>query len=845
MDDRTLRVLEFGRIREMLMACASTELGKEKCVRIGPHKELALIQELQAGTSEARRLLDLGKQVPLGGIVNISDAVGKADRGGMLHPEQLLDVLYTLESTRRLKKAISTLGPGYPILLDMAAGIDTMPRLEDAILTAISESAEVLDSASPELRSARGKIRSINSKIRDTLDSIVRSPQWSKVLQDPVVSLRNGRFVVPVKSEMRGQAAGIVHDQSSSGATLFIEPMAIVELNNQLRQAMAVEEAEVERILMELSAAVAEQSARISRTLTAVTEIDYTMAKGKLSYQMDATAPELNTNGALAMFGARHPLLGPKVVPIDPHLGKSFNTLVITGPNTGGKTVTLKTVGLLTLMAQAGLHIPAEQGTEVAVFSKVFADIGDEQSIEQSLSTFSSHLTQIIATLREADSDSLVLLDELGAGTDPQEGAALAMAILEELHSRGARTVATTHYSELKAFAHTTPGLANASVEFDVDTLRPTYKLSIGIPGASNAFAISQRLGLPQGILDRARSLVGSGGRRMEEMISTLKEDHERAAAARADAEALRRRYLELMHKYEALASAAQVDRATALRRARDEAEIILREARQDADKLIGKLRAAVARVQAGAGRPAPEAVDEAREARRGLDDLRSAVQELTSVVGGAGAEEPAEGEDPLMYQADAAIRAGSEVELISFGQRGTVLEALSDDEFAVAIGSMRMNVKRSQLRPARSVAAATAAPSWEGRLARGAAGMAGAGGSGSGIGTGTGLSGVPGGRGGSGRGGAGLELETARTISSELDLRGMRVDEALEAVDKYIDDAVLCSLPAARIIHGKGTGALREAVRAQLSADRRVASSRLGEAGEGGDGVTVVSFVK
>jgi DNA mismatch repair protein MutS2 len=837
MDDRTLRVLEFGRIREMLMACASTELGKERCVRIVPQRELALIQELQAGTSEARRLLDFGKQIPLGGIQNITDSVDKADRGGMLHPEQLLDVLYTLESTRRLKKAVSALGPDYPILMDMAAGIETMPRLEDAIANAISETAEVLDSASSELRAARVKIRSINNKIRDTLDSIVRSPQWSKVLQDPVVSLRNGRFVVPVKSEMRGQAAGIVHDQSSSGATLFIEPMAVVELNNQLRQAVAAEEAEIERILTELSAAVAEQSTKIIRTLRAVTEIDYTMAKGKLSYQMDATAPELNTEGRVSMFGARHPLLGPKVVPIDPHLGKTFSTLVITGPNTGGKTVTLKTVGLLTLMAQAGLHVPAEPGTEIAVFGKVFADIGDEQSIEQSLSTFSSHLTHIIDTLREADSDSLVLLDELGAGTDPQEGAALAMAILEELHSRGARTVATTHYSELKAFAHTTPGLANASVEFDVDTLRPTYKLSIGIPGASNAFAISQRLGLPEEVLDRARSLVGSGGKRMEEMISTLKEDHERAAAARADAEALRRRYLELMRKYEALASAAQAERATALKRAREEAEIILRQATQDADKLIGKLRAAVARAQADGGKPAPAAQDDARDARRGLDDLRSAVRELTAVVGVVGVDEHDEGEDPLRDQADVPIRAGGEVEVISFGQRGTVLEALSDDEFAVAIGSMRMNVKRSQLRPVRPAPTAPTL-SWTAQSLRGAGGSASIGGVG-------GVGGIGGRASGAVGRGPGLELEVARSINSELDLRGMRVDEALEAVDKYIDDAMLSSLPAARIIHGKGTGALREAVRAQLSADRRVASTRPGEAGEGGDGVTVVSFAK
>lgn len=838
MDDRSLRVLEFHKVGQMLVSCAATELGKEKCAAATPLVEIALIRELQSGTSEARRLFDLGKQVPLGGIHDIRDAVDRAERGGVLRPEQLLDVLYTLESSRRLKKAALSLGDGFPILVDMAAGIEPLSRLEDAIASAISESAEVMDSASPVLRSIRTKIRSINNRIRDTLDSIVKSAQWSKVLQDPVVSLRNGRFVVPVKAEMRGQAPGIVHDQSSSGATVFIEPMAVVELNNQLRQAVAAEEAEVERILSELSSAVAEQSPKIRRTLEAIAAIDYTMARGRLSYQMDAVCPELNVEGRIALFGARHPLLGSDAVPIDPYLGKGFTTLVITGPNTGGKTVTLKTVGLLTLMAQAGLHVPAEPGSEIAVFQQVFADIGDEQSIEQSLSTFSSHMTHIVGILDRADAKSLVLLDELGAGTDPQEGAALAMAILEELHSMGARTVATTHYSELKAFAHTTPGLRNASVEFDVETLRPTYRLSIGIPGSSNAFAIAQRLGLPDQILERARSLVSSGGQRMEEMITTLREDHERAAAARADAEGLRRRYQELVQKYEGLVRAAHAERAAAVKRARDEAELILKEARRDADRLLSQLREALAQVSAGGtggtgGVDAEALLEDARAARRGLEDLRRAVRQLAALDGGIAEDaEGFEDEDLPNEGGSAKLKVGQEVELLSLGQRGTVLEALSGDEYVVGVGSMRINVKRSGLRPVRVREAAAGA----GAAARAVAAK----------GAGGGARTLPGDASASGAARArraGVELLAASSISPELDLRGMRVDEALEAVDKYIDNAVLGALPTARIIHGKGTGALREAVRAKVSSDPRVASMRFGEAGEGGDGVTVVHF--
>ena len=806
-DERSLRVLEYYKVRDMLENCVSCGLGRERARALLPRAQAAVVEEMQSETSEARAALDAGKQIPLGGIRDIRTAVHRASVGAMLSCDELLDVLSTLASSRRLRKCLSALGEAYPVLSDAARGIDVPEALERAIEEAISESGEVLDRASPALRSIRSRIRSLNSRVRDTLDSIIRSPQWGKILQDPVVSIRNGRFVVPVRAEMRSHASGIVHDQSGSGATLFIEPMVVVELNNEIRSAVAMEEAEVERILMELSGRVGAARDRLEMTMATLGRVDFIMARGKLSQQMGASRPILNSEGSISLIGARHPLLRGDVVPIDPYLGRSFTTLVITGPNTGGKTVTLKTIGLLTLMAQSGLHIPAEPGSEVALFDQVFADIGDEQSIEQSLSTFSSHLTHIVQILEQVDERSLALLDELGAGTDPQEGAGLAMAILEHLHAAGARTVATTHYSELKVFAHTTEGLSNASVEFDVETLRPTFRLSIGVPGASNAFAIAERLGLAGAILDRARSLVGVGGQRMETMITSLKEEHERAIAARSDAEALRARYLNLKDKYEVQVSKSTAERAETMRKARAEAELIVAEARREAEAIIGRLRAAQAEQAARLSMPGdagPGGIDdEIRGARRDLEALRDLARELTS-TDNVPDEAPADDDD-----GSAQLCPGDEVEIVALGQRGRILERSGADEFVVSIGLMRVNAKRDSIRRLHS-----GGDDRRKAITSGSDGVT-----------------------------VRMESDKARTIPTELDLRGMRVDEAVEAVDKYLDDAVLSGLPRARIIHGKGTGALCDAVRDQLRQDRRVAGTRPGEAGEGGDGVTVASF--
>ncbi|MEA4882501.1 MAG: endonuclease MutS2 [Clostridia bacterium] len=821
MDERSLRVLEYEKVKVMLEECMACGLGKQRARELLPLAERAMIDEMQSETTEARAVLDLGKQIPLGGIRDIREDVERAIRGATLTGGQLLEVESTISSSRRLKKSLAELGPDYPILVDAAAGIETFGDLEHAIGAAISDSGDVLDSASSALRSIRLKIRNLNSKVRETLDSIVRSPEWGKLLQDPVVSIRNGRFVVPIRSEMRGQVSGIVHDQSASGATVFMEPMSVLELNNDLRQAIAEEEAEIERILADLSSRVAAMGDRFTRTLEAVGRIDFMVGRGKLSQNMDGVRPEINEEGVISFVGARHPLLRGDVVPIDPYLGKTFNTLVITGPNTGGKTVTLKTIGLLTLMAQSGLHIPAEPGSEAAVFEQVFADIGDEQSIEQSLSTFSSHLTHIVDILGRVEGSSLVLLDELGAGTDPQEGAALAMSILERLHAAGARTVATTHYSELKVFAHTTEGMSNASVEFNVETLRPTYRLSIGVPGSSNAFAIAERLGLPGDIIGSARSHVGASGQRVEEMITTLKEEHDRAAAARSDAEGLRSRYLQLKDKYEEQMRKLQLEKAEIARKARAEADSVVQYARREAEQIIAQIRAvqterASAIAAAGSGSSRADLDEAIRASRRDLDALRDIGRELSP--GNEGGIATSSSDEALSAEAEGAwdestrIQPGDEVEIISLGQRGVVLDASGQDEFVVAMGPMRVNVARASLRRAKPLPRA--------RGERGA-----------------GLPREPVG------GVAMLEIDRARTISSELDLRGMRVDEALDAVDKYLDDAVLSGIPRARVIHGKGTGALREAVRSQLAGDRRAVSIRSGEAGEGGDGVTVVSF--
>ena len=548
MKERTLRVLEFTKIRDRLASKAMTDMGRERCEALVPSSNMTEIQRMQAETEEATVILQYVGASPLVPFSDVRASLTLAEKGATLYPKTLLEVAALMQSARAARKALDTERDNTPILKELAQRLSTLHNVEQDITNAIISEDEIADRASNELMDIRRHLRGANERIKEKLNQMIRSSAFQKYLQDPIVTMRNDRYCLPVKAEYRGSVPGLVHDQSSTGATLFIEPMAAVEMGNELKTWAAKEKQEIERILAALSAEIAPYADQLRETVETLAELDYIFAKGMLSREMNAVSPKLNQNGYINIIRGRHPLIDrEKVVPSNLWMGKDFTSLIITGPNTGGKTVTLKTVGLLTLMAQAGLQVPADLGTELAVFEQVFADIGDEQSIEQSLSTFSGHMTTIVSIMHEVTPDDLVLFDELGAGTDPTEGAALAQAILQRLLNIRVRTLATTHYSELKAFALSTKGVENASVEFDVETLRPTYRLSIGVPGKSNAFEISRRLGLPENLIDDAKKLLSSDSVRFEDVIANAEyhrqvAEREREIARQASAETVKLR---------------------------------------------------------------------------------------------------------------------------------------------------------------------------------------------------------------------------------------------------------------------------------------------------------------
>ena len=548
MKERTLRVLEFTKIRDRLASKAMTDMGRERCEALVPSSNITEIQRMQAETEEATVILQYVGASPLVPFSDVRASLTLAEKGATLSPKALLEVAALMQSARAARKALDTERDNTPILKELAQRLSTLHNVEQDITNAIISEDEIADRASNELMDIRRHLRGANERIKEKLNQMIRSSAFQKYLQDPIVTMRNDRYCLPVKAEYRGSVPGLVHDQSSTGATLFIEPMAAVEMGNELKTWAAKEKQEIERILSALSAEIAPYADQLRETVETLAELDYIFAKGMLSREMNAVSPKLNQNGYINIIRGRHPLIDrEKVVPSNLWMGKDFTSLIITGPNTGGKTVTLKTVGLLTLMAQAGLQVPADLGTELAVFEQVFADIGDEQSIEQSLSTFSGHMTTIVSIMHEVTPDDLVLFDELGAGTDPTEGAALAQAILQRLLNIRVRTLATTHYSELKAFALSTKGVENASVEFDVETLRPTYRLSIGVPGKSNAFEISRRLGLPENLIDDAKKLLSSDSVRFEDVIANAEyhrqvAEREREIARQASAETVKLR---------------------------------------------------------------------------------------------------------------------------------------------------------------------------------------------------------------------------------------------------------------------------------------------------------------
>jgi DNA mismatch repair protein MutS2 len=794
MDDRTLRTLEFAKVKAMLIERCATILGKEIAEDLLPSTEFLEVKHRQEETTEARRLFQGGSSIPLGGIHDLRLGIQRAERGGMLDPQDLLDVADTVASGRRLKKFLQEHADDAPILAAIANMIGAFTSLEAEIRRSITEAGEVSDHASPALELIRRAQRTTQNRIKDRMDSYVRGP-GTKYLQEPIVTIRDDRYVVPVKIEHRSQVPGIVHDQSSSGSTLFIEPMAVVEMNNELKEMTLKEREEVARILMRLSGLLGAEAGPMGNSLKAFAQIDFAAAKGKLSAELNCVAPDLEREPMLEIRKGRHPLLKGSVVPVDVHLGIHFDTLVITGPNTGGKTVTLKTMGLFVAMTQSGLHVPATFGTRMGIFDQVFVDVGDEQSIEQSLSTFSSHMTNIVHILDEMDGHALVMLDELGAGTDPNEGAALAISILEHLHKRGARTVATTHYTELKSFAFNHPRVENASVEFDVETLRPTYRLLIGVPGSSNAFEISRRLGLSPLIVDRARQFVTRDQERVEDLIANINATRIQLEAERNDAARLRYEAQQMRSEFEKKYASAQEKATELLEKARAQAATVLAQARREAEAVVEELKAAQKEQRVH------ERTQAIQGARRRLSDARSAVEEARP------ARKPRPAEPPK------GLKPGDLVDVLSLDQQGYVLSAPdASGNVSVQVGIMKVNVSLLEL------ARADAAPQQEKAKQKPAAAR------------------------GTARGAA---VAKAQEISSEVDLRGLTVEEALDKVDKYLDDAVLAGAPMVRIIHGKGTGALRKAVTDFLKAHRYVASYRLGGVGEGGDGVTVAKLAE
>ncbi len=784
MDEKTLKRLEYHKILEQLASCAGSHLGRERALALRPIDEFAVILRWQAETSEGRELLRLDPTAELGGWKDIRAQLRRVERGAVLDPEELAAVAYTLTACRAIKKFISERQERYPLLYGLAYSLTSLPELEKKIKKAVMPSGELADRASPELARIRHKIAGAQTRIKEYLEHVIRSPSYQKYLQDSIVTVREGRYVVPVKIEYRARVAGIVHDQSASGATLFIEPMAVVEKNNELRQLILAERQEVLRILTDLSNEVAENAEAIEISLNALGELDFIMARAKYSQKLDAWAPAFEGEAFIDIRKGRHPLLKGDVVPVSIRLGTGFDTLIITGPNTGGKTVTLKTAGLLVLMAQSGLHIPADEGTKLGIFKQVFVDIGDEQSIEQSLSTFSSHMINIVDIVHKAGRDSLVLLDELGAGTDPTQGAALAQSILEKLHALGAKTMATTHHSELKNFAYARERVENASVEFDNVTLRPTYRLLIGRPGRSSAFEIAMRLGLPEELVERAREFLTVEQVEVEELVRNLERTKQEAEAERVKASEMAKEAGIFKEKYEKMLTELDQRRESIIAKAGEEAASLVRKARQEAEAVVKELREKLA-------------ADAARTRESAIQEARQRLKKTQRKVSRAIPEKKIAGEAPV------DLRPGEEVFLPRFNQRGYVITPPGPDgEVQLQVGIIKMNLPLKDLRRVERP-----------RPHEGQSKV------------------------------AGVLLGKAREISPELDLRGQYVDEALFQVEKYLDDAYLAGLSRVCLIHGKGTGSLRMAIHKQLNGHQRVKSFRLGEHGEGGSGVTVVEL--
>lgn len=794
MDERTLRVLEFSKVIERLASYTVTARGRELAQALRPSVTAHDVERRLAATTEAG-VLKVEGEVPLRGTSDIRDLISRARIGSALQPADLLALRDTLAAIRQVRQFISARVERAPLLGEVAASMQTHDALEAALRETVADDGAILGGASAALGRLRREQQSAHARIRESLDSLLRGPD-ARMLQDLLVMTRGDRYVVPVRQEFKGQFPGVLHDQSSSGATAFMEPLAIVPLGNQLRELEIAEREEISRILRELTGQVGSLADQIVASYEALGEVDLAVAKADLADAMRGTAPRIRTDGVLELRGARHPLLTGDVVPVDVSLGEGFTTLVITGPNTGGKTVTLKTIGLLTLMAQAGLHVPADPGVEVNVFTRVYADIGDEQSIEQSLSTFSSHMRAIVGILQQlgdsasttgpegGNASALVLLDEIGAGTDPTEGVALARALIEYLHRSGARTGVTTHYNELKALAYTHPGIQNASVEFDAETLRPTYRLRIGVPGRSNALDIASRLGLEGAIVDRARELLGPEVAAVDRILSDIEADRRAYEFELGEAARHRQEAAELRTQADQELQRLRSERRDVLARLRAEADALLQHARSEVEAILKSLKAA-----AGPS---------------GVRDARSRLRQLADELAAKAPDEVPPGE-PL-----AAVTPGQPVFIVPLNRVGAVVAAGdSHGEVEVEAGALRIRVNLTSLRAVPSPSAA-ASPATSER-SRGPT--------------------------------QGIGAPASAAVPLTMSLRGLTVDEALPMLDKYLDDAALAGLHQVTVVHGKGTGALRKAVHEFLRSHPHVRRFRLGERGEGDSGVTIVEL--
>ena len=786
--EKSLLKLELDQVLALLADCAGSADGKSACLELRPVSDLEEVQAMLEETTAASDLCTRKGNPSFSDLHDVTASLERADRGGSLQPKELLRVAGVLRCARTVKGYVSE--DEAPTVLDpLFMALTANKYLEDRIFGAILSEEEIADSASPALTDIRRHMRIQSAKIRDSLQKVISSPAYSKYLREPIITIRQGRYVVPVKSECKNDVPGLVHDVSATGSTYFVEPMSAVNANNALRELELKEKKEIERILAELSAEAAAHRESIDLNFHILVRLDVIFAKARLAYRMRAWAPIMNNRGKVDLRNARHPLIDPKnVVPISLHIGTDFDTMIVTGPNTGGKTVTLKTIGLLTLMAECGLHIPAGDGSTLSTFDAILADIGDEQSIAQSLSTFSSHMRTIVDVVAQCDSRTLVLFDELGAGTDPAEGAALAIALIEFCRKMGSSVVATTHYAELKLYAMRTKGVINASCEFDVETLQPTYKLLIGIPGKSNAFAISRKLGLSEGILKEASDLVGKNDKDFEDVLTQLEQQRQQMEAARLEAEHLRKETEKIKRQSEEFNLQLQAEREKAMEQARQEAQEIIEDARRTANAASEELKALRKQLTEAAD---IQGINQRQsELRKSLNEAQSRIRANQAVQR---RPEPSRG-----------ILVGDTVELLKLGTKASVIAINKDGSFQLQAGILKLSAKADEiylLENENPYQQRSARPAHSGR-----------------------------------------EMKIS-SMASEVDLRGMDAVEAICVLERYLDEAMRSNLQSVRIIHGKGTGTLRSAVQQSLRKNKFVKKFRLGVYGEGEDGVTIAEF--